>query len=426
MLWAPNMSGAKYNLSLASILCILAVITSATAQSQNKQRTLFPIKDDDKYGYIDETGKVVIPLRYDFALNFSEGLSMVQLPAPSPNRRIDDPYGRFIYEKMPFGDWAVIDESGNELFKVVFKENIAQYQRDPETNSPAIGSFSEGLALVEVNYYAPNPYGGFLNTQRWGFINREGKVVIDPDFDDAHSFAEGLAAVTVEYPLDFRASKAGYIDKDGLFAIWPRFVKTRSFSEGLAAVQVIKNPPMWGYIDRTGKLQIPARFSKAEEFHEGMGRVVFQDSVLFIDKTGQMAFAPDYFYAARFSEGLAAINIGGVKNEDYYEPYYILGGKWGFIDLTGKQRIVPQYAWANKFSEGLAAVNIGGTFARNRPLSGGKWGYVDTKGELAIKARFESADDFSHGLARVTINRKMTYINKKGDIVWQSSKKDPF
>lgn len=34
--------------------------------------------DYDGYGYIDKTGKVVIPLIYDYALNFKEGLAGVE------------------------------------------------------------------------------------------------------------------------------------------------------------------------------------------------------------------------------------------------------------------------------------------------------------------------------------------------------------
>jgi hypothetical protein len=42
--------------------------------------------------------------------------------------------------------------------------------------------FSEGLATVELG-------------NKWGFINRSGKMVINPQFDFADSFSEGLAKV---------------------------------------------------------------------------------------------------------------------------------------------------------------------------------------------------------------------------------------
>lgn len=42
--------------------------------------------------------------------------------------------------------------------------------------------FEEGLAAVQQN-------------DKWGFIDRTGKIVIAPQYDDAFGFSEGLANV---------------------------------------------------------------------------------------------------------------------------------------------------------------------------------------------------------------------------------------
>jgi hypothetical protein len=59
--------------------------------------------------------------------------------------------------------------------------------------------FSEGLAPVQV--------GG-----KFGFIDKTGKMVIPPKYDDAFSFSEGLALVKI-------GDKFRYIDKTGKF-VW--------------------------------------------------------------------------------------------------------------------------------------------------------------------------------------------------------------
>jgi hypothetical protein len=61
--------------------------------------------------------------------------------------------------------------------------------------------------------------------------------------------------------------------------------------------------------------------------------------------------------------------------------------------------IPPRYAWAKFFSEGLAAVNVGGDWTGG----GGKWGYIDRSGTLVIPAQFDFAEDFSGGLALVNV-----------------------
>ena len=37
------------------------------------------VKKNGKYGYADENGKTAVPLKYDFAQNFSEGLAAVRI-----------------------------------------------------------------------------------------------------------------------------------------------------------------------------------------------------------------------------------------------------------------------------------------------------------------------------------------------------------
>ncbi|ODN66932.1 KWG Leptospira [Methylophaga muralis] len=56
-------------------------------------------------------------------------------------------------------------------------------------------SFSDGLAVITHNY------------RQYGFINRQGEVVIEPQFEHAHPFKEGLAAIMIR-------DKWGYISKD--------------------------------------------------------------------------------------------------------------------------------------------------------------------------------------------------------------------
>ena len=46
-------------------------------------------------------------------------------------------------------------------------------------------------------------------------------------------------------------------------------------------------------------------------------------------------------------------------------------GKWGYIDQQGEVAIAPQFDYAADFSEGLAAVQ-----------QDGRYGYIDTDGKL--------------------------------------------
>ena len=70
-----------------------------------------------------------------------------------------------------------------------------------------------------------------------------GRVVINPQFDAALRFADGLAAVRIG---DENTGKWGYIDKQGKMVINAQFDDAWSFAEGLA---VMRMGGKWGYID---------------------------------------------------------------------------------------------------------------------------------------------------------------------------------
>jgi hypothetical protein len=53
--------------------------------------------------------------------------------------------------------------------------------------------------------------------RKWGYIDKSGNVVIQPQFADARFFSEGLACVTPD------GKKYGYIDKTGQFVITPQY-----------------------------------------------------------------------------------------------------------------------------------------------------------------------------------------------------------
>ncbi|MEE8043841.1 MAG: WG repeat-containing protein [Thermodesulfobacteriota bacterium] len=51
---------------------------------------------------------------------------------------------------------------------------------------------------------------------KWGFVNKKGEIVIEPQFENAVSFSGGLAIV------ELGGGKWGYIDKKGKL-VWKSF-----------------------------------------------------------------------------------------------------------------------------------------------------------------------------------------------------------
>lgn len=78
---------------------------------------------------------------------------------------------------------------------------------------------------------------------RWGFVGRDGKMVIRAHFVSALASSEGLAAVQL---ID---GKWGYLNSKGTMAITPQFDTALPFYNGMAQVSAGSTS---GYIDPPG------------------------------------------------------------------------------------------------------------------------------------------------------------------------------
>lgn len=292
----------------------------------NSTQDLLKTQLNDKWGFIDRTGREVIPFKYDAIGTFSDGLVKAK-----------------IGEK-----WGFIDKRGTEIIPFKFDE---------------VSSFSEGLAKAKLN-------------QEWGFINKTGQEVIPFMFGEAGSFSDGLAPVNL-------VGDWGFIDKRGKPVIPYKYEFAYSFSNGLAMVGLKNNI---GFIDKTGREVIPVKFEIAEPFSDGFALVRSNYKWKFINKTGvglSLNFdIPDDSIPSSFSEGLAKIKLddqevfidkSGRKvmsfKCDYANAFsdglaqVTTNNKIGFINKTGREIIPIKYddIWCKSFiKEGFIGVELNG------------------------------------------------------------------
>lgn len=284
---------------------------------------------------------------------------------------------------------------------------------------------------------------------KYGYINANGEMIIQPQFDNASKFRDGLAKVTVgsknisKDPKIYLPAfgKDGYIDMQGRFVIEAgKFHFAEDFSEGLAGVSVSNcgNEYCYGYIDTTGNIVIKPQFKTVGKFHEGTADVRMPNGKWgVIDKTGKFIIPPIYDGAYPFYEG---IGIGIVVNnktpfqqkmEDFEfifydntgkivaKPKYLVRGIFsnglvevltkkgsGFIDKAGNIVIEPKFENALGFSEGLCPVQLDN-----------KWGFINTNGEFIIQPIYQKAFMFSNGLAKVSLNGLWGFIDKTGKVI---------
>ena len=69
---------------------------------------------------------------------------------------------------------------------------------------------------------------------KYGYVDKTGKTVIEPKYDYAYSFYNGLAAVVVKDSDG--VLKYGFIDKSGKYVVEPKYERAGNFTDSLAPV----------------------------------------------------------------------------------------------------------------------------------------------------------------------------------------------
>jgi len=255
-----------------------------------------PASDSFDYniGFIDKTGKWIAEPVYTLALDFSEGLAAVR--AKDNKWGFIDTSGRLkIAAKF---DWAQSFSNGRAVVfaegKYGFIDKSGHYVVKPKYTNAL--DFSEGLACVKIGGRVREPGFGVHTVTtgnrdlRYGYIDVNGKVVFQITASDCRQFSEGFARIEM-------GGKWGFIDKRGKIVIDPQVDALSDFSEGLARVLLSDKKSGFGFINRSGKIVIKSQFPFVEDFKNGLARVadsltLYDAKFGYIDKFGRVIWEP--------------------------------------------------------------------------------------------------------------------------------------
>ena len=258
----------------------------------------------------------------------------------------------------------------------------------------------------------------------WGFININGEVIIQPEFDYEPSYAvNGIACiekysrkldktyyrfVKIQDGRAFECSKkwdlvgefkeglaptrndnqkVKFINENYETVFTVEAEKVSYFNEGYASILNKKNK--WGFIDKTGKETIKCQFDFiVHGFQDGYALACKYSKLgdkhfMIIDYTGSIILNLKDKY-----ENVHSVWDGLIRVEDDDE--------WGFLDLEGNKVIKMNDDWdyVSDFTDGYA------TFRED-----GEWGLIDKTGQKILKARFENK--------LIPIGGEMWYLDDK-------------
>ena len=303
------------NLTLFAILVI--VFQSCTSDTYNDFE-LIPFQEEENgdWGFMDLEGNIKIEPQFEkMPTLFQEGFAVIMTEDGYDyiNKEGEKMGQKFQYATL-FSDGAayVIKESNAKCYINQNMESIFDLKDVEGTTIKISGFFSEGLAKFKND------------EEKWGFINKNGKVVIKAEYDNAFAFAEGLALVE-KYNKEKDKHLKGFIDKEGneVIILSDKFVKMRSFNEDIAAYC---DTVGWGFIDKKGNKVIEANenWKKITNFINGYASFYDGEEWGVIDKKGGKVISSKYDIPVLIFNGLALIN----EHDNY-----------GFINLKGRKVI---------------------------------------------------------------------------------------
>lgn len=382
---------------------------------------LAPVKKGEKWGYIDKSGKEIIPFRFEEASLFEGGAAAVKL---GEKYGFIDKAGKMLiapqYETALIrqgvgivqqeGLWHFIAMDGSLLLKEGFKdielpmlvEENSHYIKVVENQLYGLIRLQEGRAeyLVEPRYYKLFP-----------FIDGRAFYII------LHRDAQGAYTKQKDY---------GYIDENGKELY--RWKNTRLDIFGLWEDRILAQDGMgmYGYLDPSMKVIVPFQYEEASEYCQGRALVRMDGRYGIIDKSGGWILKPEYqslvdmgsYFIVQDEEGTYLMDA--VQKRPLSRKYdeigrgetlkpVRLGGKVGFINLTGEEVIRPQYEDCETFAfwDDHAIVT-----------QGDKWFYIDKSGSRQGDLSFEEAGVFNdEGYAAVKNNGKWGVLKKYGELV---------
>jgi hypothetical protein len=339
---------------------------------------LFRIAQNGRYGYIDNTGKVVVQPQFVWGSDFKDDLADVYVCGRMVS--MDEkgnllPHVQAKLEARKIGDkFGFVDASGQ--FRIPAQYDEARW-------------FSEGLAAVRVG-------------SKWGYIDEAGQTAIDFQYGSAGAFEHGRAGVIFgEYrrvneiaEISANADRHGIIDKTGRIIV-KGLDSIGGIFEGRMAAE--KND-RWAYLDADGVAVTRFIYEDASRFVDGLAAVRKNGKWGYIDENGKVVIPFKFEEVDKFSEGLAVIKKDG---------------KSGYIDKNGRIVIPLEFDEADTFQTGLAA-----------GIRGKESGFIDKSGRFAFKLAFDFTSAFrdSRDLSQFwTKDERFGYVDHSGRVLWESA-----
>jgi len=297
-------------------------------------------------------------------------------------------------------EYYVADTTYKSDTSIVFENGL--FEKREQLYNVSKGLFSKKIFDDDIKDFGDG-LAGCTENGKWGFIDTNFNIVIQPRFDEVKDFQNGYCAVKIN-------GHWGFINTKGDFVIRPKFddvgIEVNKFGVW------VNKKSKWGFINFKGDEIIPWIYDRINFFDEGYCGVEKNGKWGYVDSTGKVVIPFKFSDAAEFSEGYACVALTDSENTS------------GYINKKGEAVTSFHYYYGGYFNEGLAEV-----MTDKNDTS--RFGFIDKKGQIIVPIRYESVSDgncFSNGYGQLMLPsrknergndnfyKRMFYFDRKGTL----------
>lgn len=379
------------------------------------------------YGFIDKTGRFVIPAKYDYAQQFSNGIAAVHKDGiPFFINKKEEIVLPMVYKTLSFLDdrKALVTTLTNKQGVI----DIHSKQLIIDTAFLSIEPFECGVAIV-----SELPPAGKRNEYNVGVIDTTGKILVPfGKYNLIETFKEGFATVDIRNTGTHSRGTDAVIDTKGNCVLErPHANNTYisgDFYDGYAQISLYK----YWIPEKTGT------YGSSDKSYPGYinlkGEVVFDDTTYseITDFSAGRAFIKrkddDYILINKDFKRVGHEKFKNVSEQGFQKGYAIVETNTGcgIIDTSGKFVVQPQFEEIDE----TGIIDDYFFYSKEMDVEDDEeeekilFGIADLSGKTITKARMQYFDrtGFHNGLLKAIVKDKLTYIDRKGTFVWKEKK----
>ncbi|WP_375562300.1 WG repeat-containing protein [Bernardetia sp. OM2101] len=357
-----------------------------------QKNELVLIEENNKVGYADKTGKVIVEPLYDaIENNFSEiyyskkGISEVK------NQNKIGYINHEGKEILPLEFSKVADFYG--IYDVKDAVTVAQ-KMSKESNGKygTIDRHNNTIIPFEYSFIGMDKRNDTLSfvkqNNNWGVINPFGQSVVPIRYSSVKYLQKpNTKNALIEVFLD--SSVVSYLDAKGNFLEdnpnKNLVIVNQGEKYGIktnASAETFLVNPSYDFIEEFGKVGKTSWAKVGIKDPKNSKQMLYGIIDISNNNEVKTILETDYLEIGILSEGKIAVQQNHKSRDKQL---------FGYLDENGKKVIDFAYYKAFPFSDNMAKVDLS--------RAGTKWSYINEKGEVVIKSAYTSGSDFGEGMA---------------------------